>query len=251
MIHVVLCLINGSKQGIHTWGETEDCPRRDERYHISGGSVQEIWSQASKILLLEGSAPEKCTLNIWEPWQESRWGSNHGWEGKWDCKAQDNHCWCRTGEPGDQKKKDWRTLAEEGTDTRSLFYDIHRTVRNAVERSEYSILSALRIMGISRSRYYSQISFSPLLDWRFNPLVVRDDDEWIAIGFKHQHPVMTFREIASTLIDEDLAYHSPSTVYNILKKHELITPWKHPLWESTRPDHAKTSDESGRQTLCI
>ena len=47
---------------------------------------------------------------------------------------------------------------------RSLFYDIHRTVRNAVERSEYSILSALRIMGISRSRYYSQISFSPLLD---------------------------------------------------------------------------------------
>ncbi len=30
---------------------------------------------------------------------------------------------------------------------RSLFYDIHRTVMNTVERSEYSILSPLRILG--------------------------------------------------------------------------------------------------------
>ena len=33
---------------------------------------------------------------------------------------------------------------------------------------------------------------------------------------------MSFREIAYTLIDEDIAYLSPSTVYRILKKHELI-----------------------------
>ena len=106
---------------------------------------------------------------------------------------------------------------------RSLFYDIHRTVRNAVERSEYSILSALRILGISRSWYYSQISFSPLLDGMFNPMAIRNDDEWIVIGFNHQHPVMSFREIACTLIDEDLAYPFPSTVYNILKRHDLGT----------------------------
>ena len=31
--------------------------------------------------------------------------------------------------------------------------------------------------------------------------------------------------------------------YRILKKHDLITPWKHPVWESTRPDHAKHPDE--------
>ena len=28
-----------------------------------------------------------------------------------------------------------------------------------------------------------------------------------------------------------------------MKKHDLITPWKHPVWESTRPDHAKHPDE--------
>ena len=75
-----------------------------------------------------------------------------------------------------RSKKDWGMLAVEGTDMRSLFYDIHRTASNAVERSEYSILSALRILRISRSWYYSQISFSPLLDGRFNPMVIRNDD---------------------------------------------------------------------------
>jgi hypothetical protein len=54
---------------------------------------------------------------------------------------------------------------------------------------------------------------------------------------------MSFREIAYTLIDEDIAYLSPSAVYRILKRHNLITPWKHPVWESTRPEHAKSPDE--------
>jgi putative transposase len=54
---------------------------------------------------------------------------------------------------------------------------------------------------------------------------------------------MSFREIAYTLMDEDIAYLSPSAVYRILKKYKLITPWKHPAWESTRPEHAKSPDE--------
>ena len=126
---------------------------------------------------------------------------------------------------------------------RSLFYDIHRTVMKAMERSGYSVKAILKIVGISRSWFYSQISFSPILDGRFNTLAVRDEDEWIVIGFKKQHPRMSFREIAYTLIDEDITYLSPSTVYRILKKHDLITPWKHPVWESTRPEHAKSPDE--------
>ena len=101
----------------------------------------------------------------------------------------------------------------------------------------------LKILGISRSWFYSQILFSPILDGRFNTLAVRDEDEWIVIGFKKQHPRMSFREIAYTLIDEDITYLSPSTVYRILKRHDLITPWKHPVWESTRPEHAKSPDE--------
>jgi len=126
---------------------------------------------------------------------------------------------------------------------RSLFYDIHRTVMNTVERAGYSVSRVLSMLGISRSWYYSQMDFSPILDGRFNPLVIRNDDEWIVMGFKNEHPAMSFREIAYTLIDQDIAYLSPSTVYRILKRHNLITPWKHPVWESTCPDHARSPDE--------
>ena len=66
-------------------------------------------------------------------------------------------------------------------------------------------------------------------------MAIRNDDEWIVISYRDEHPAMSFREIAYTLMDEDLAYLSPSAVYRILRNHNLITPWKHPAWESTRP----------------
>jgi transposase InsO family protein len=72
-----------------------------------------------------------------------------------------------------------------------------------MERSGYSLKRTLKILGISRSWYYSQMDFSPILDGRFNPMAIRSDDEWIVTGFRNEHPV----------------------------------------WESTRPEHAKSPDE--------
>ena len=112
---------------------------------------------------------------------------------------------------------------------RSLFYDIHRTVMNTVERAGYSVSRILSIPGMSRSWYYSQLSFSSMFERRFNTMTIRNDEELIVMGFKRGHPGMSFREIAYTLIDKDIAYLSPSTVYRILKKHDLIKPWKHPV----------------------
>ena len=126
---------------------------------------------------------------------------------------------------------------------RSLFFDIHRTVMNTVERAGYSITSVLRELGISRSWYYDQLTFSPILDNRFNPLSIRDTDEMIVVGYRKNHPNMSFREIAYTLIDSDLAYLSPSSVYGILKKNGLIMPWNRRMWGSTRPEHVKSPDE--------
>ena len=76
---------------------------------------------------------------------------------------------------------DHRTLAEKKADMRSLFYDVHRTVMNTVERGGYSVSRILSMLGISRSWYYSQISFSPVLDRRFNPMAIRNGDEWLVI----------------------------------------------------------------------
>jgi hypothetical protein len=57
------------------------------------------------------------------------------------------------------------------------------------------------------------MDFSPLLDKRFNPFVVRDEEEWMVVSFKKRNPMISFKELAYTLIDEDLAYLSPSSVY--------------------------------------
>ena len=84
---------------------------------------------------------------------------------------------------------------------RSLFYDLHRTVVNTVERAGYSVSGILSMLGIYRSLYYSQLSFSPILDGRFNPMAIRIDDEWIVIGYRNEYPAMSFREIPHTLID--------------------------------------------------
>ena len=125
----------------------------------------------------------------------------------------------------------------------SLVPDIHSTVEKAMSRSGLPLWRILKILGISRAWYYRHMSFSSLPDGRFNPMAIRNDDEWIVIGYKHKHPGMSFREIAYTLIDEDLAYLSPATVYRILKKNDLITPWNRITWASTRPEHAKSPDE--------
>ena len=61
--------------------------------------------------------------------------------------------------------------------------------------------------------------------------------------------MISFREIAYTLIDENLAYLSPSTVYRILKKHDLITPRNRKTWASTRNEKAKRPDEKWQTDL--
>ena len=132
---------------------------------------------------------------------------------------------------------------------RSLFYDIRRTVMNAVERSGFSLKKTLFILGVSGSWYYSQLSPLLVIDGRFNPFAVRDEEEWMVVSFKKRNPMMSFREIAYTLIDEDLAYLSPGTVYSILKKNDLIRPWKRATWESTRHEHVKRPDEKWQTDL--
>ena len=125
---------------------------------------------------------------------------------------------------------------------RSLFYDIHRTVENTAGRTGMKVKQILKALRISRSWYYAQMDFSPFLDGRFNSFAARGL-EWIVVGYKHRHPEMSFRELAYAMIDEDIAYLSPSTVYSILKRNNLIVQWKRPSWESTRPEHARHPDE--------
>ena len=104
---------------------------------------------------------------------------------------------------------------------RSLFFDVLRTVNRTIERSAFSISRVLRVLGISRSWYYSQLSLDAILDGRLNPYAINNEDERLIMGYSLSHPRMRFRELAYAMIDEDYAYLSPSSVYRILKKHDL------------------------------
>ncbi|MEM3192960.1 MAG: DDE-type integrase/transposase/recombinase [Candidatus Parvarchaeota archaeon] len=63
------------------------------------------------------------------------------------------------------------------------------------------------------------------------------------LKYRYDHPKMRFRLLAYSMIDRDIAYLSPSEVYKILKKYDLITPWERPAWQSSKPERSERPDE--------
>ena len=107
----------------------------------------------------------------------------------------------------------------------SLFYDVQRTVEKTAARSTFPISGILRILGISRAWYYRQLDLPSMIDKRFNPFEV-SDEELRALQYRYNHPKMSFCLLAYSMIDHEIAYLIPSEVYKIHKKYNLIIPWK-------------------------
>ena len=51
------------------------------------------------------------------------------------------------------------------------------------------------------------------------------------------------------MMDEDYAYLSPSSVYRILKKHDLVTGWKRVQWTPSKLQRASSPDEEWQTDL--
>ena len=124
----------------------------------------------------------------------------------------------------------------------SVFHEIRRTVETTASRSSIPISRILSILGISRAWYYRHLDLPPIIDKRFNPFEI-NDEEMRVIRYRYDHPRMSFRLLAYSMIDKDIAYLSPSEVYRILKKYDLITPWERKTWPSSRPGRAEHPDE--------
>jgi len=56
-----------------------------------------------------------------------------------------------------------------------------------------------------------------------------------------KHPELRHRELAWRMVDEDVAFVSPSTVYRILKGEELVCPWRR------RTKRSRTADEKAQR----
>jgi transposase InsO family protein len=68
-------------------------------------------------------------------------------------------------------------------------------------------------------------------------------------GYALQHPEIRHRELAWRMVDENIAYVSPSTVYRILLEAKLVCPWRRrtkrrreEIEKATRPDERWGTD---------
>ena len=98
----------------------------------------------------------------------------------------------------------------------STFQEIRSAVISAESTASFAVTRILRILGIARAWYYRHVDPDNIQDKRFNPYAVRDE-EWIVVGYSKAHPKLGFRELAYAMIDEDIAYLSPSTFHSTEK----------------------------------
>ncbi|MEM0195762.1 MAG: helix-turn-helix domain-containing protein [Thermoplasmatales archaeon] len=124
----------------------------------------------------------------------------------------------------------------------SMFYDIRRIIKTTPSRSLFFISRILSILGISRAWYYRQLHLPPIIDKRVNPFKVRDE-ELRVLKYRNLHEKMNFPLFAYSMIDRNIAYLSPSEVYKIPKKYDLIKPWERLTRQSSKPERTEHPDE--------
>lgn len=105
-------------------------------------------------------------------------------------------------------------------------------VERTLERTGWSVRRILERLGLSASRYY---------EWRRRALEERLEDlapvahclqtilaeeKEAVMGYALAHPKDGYRRLAWQMIDEDVAYLSPSSVYRVLNDADLLYRWK-------------------------
>ncbi len=96
-------------------------------------------------------------------------------------------------------------------------------------QSGWSVDRTLSALGIARATYYRQrgeLAREPRAGPRpVSVHTVTAEERAAVIAFKRLHPELRHRALAWTMVDEDVAYVLPSTVYRILSEAGLIEPW--------------------------
>lgn len=131
---------------------------------------------------------------------------------------------------------------------------VHAIVVQTKERSGWSAKRTLGALGISRGSYYRWLQEEA---WAKKAEVIRPvqafealpEERKAVIGYARRHPEIRHRELAWRMIDEDVAFLSPSTVYRILREAELMCRqrgrkkrYREEIEKATRPDERWGTD---------
>jgi putative transposase len=110
---------------------------------------------------------------------------------------------------------------------------VYEEVERARQRSGWSAQRTLAVLGISRRSYYRWLkeeawarALATAAPKPVQPYEALPEEQAAVLDYARQHPELRHRELAWRMVDEDVAFLSPSTVYRILKEADLVCPWK-------------------------
>jgi putative transposase len=111
--------------------------------------------------------------------------------------------------------------------------EVHATVVQTRERSEWPAKKTLTALGISKRSYYrwlkeekwaKQLPEVPVKP--VQPYEALAEEKQAVVAYALKRPELRHRELAWRMVDEDVVCLSPSTVYRILKEAKLVCPWR-------------------------
>ena len=124
---------------------------------------------------------------------------------------------------------------------------MHEEVEQARQRSGWPAKQTLAVLGIPRRTYYRwlreeawarSLPAEPVRP--VQPYEALPEEKEAVLNFARKHPELRHRELAWRMVDEDVAYLSPSTVYRILKTANLVCPWRRRAKRSREEDEKAT-----------
>lgn len=106
-------------------------------------------------------------------------------------------------------------------------------VRQTQERAGWTLRRILKRLGLARSRYYDwkRRAEEALLADLFpraerRPHAILAEEKEAVVAYALAHPQEGYRRLAWMMVDADVAYVSPSSVYRILRDEDLLYRWK-------------------------
>jgi putative transposase len=129
-------------------------------------------------------------------------------------------------------------------------------VQQTRQRSGWSAKRILAALGVARRSYYRWLKEEAWAKEQtggaippVSPYEALPQEKQTVIDYARKHPELRHRELAWRMVDEDVAFVSPSTVYRILREAKLVCPWRRrtkrirtEAEKATRPDQRWATD---------